>query len=97
MPEMDLAKCTLELPEDEETQEWKQAACRKLEALKLPKNEQTADALKLLGCYIAIVRKNAFLQGYEMALKMQKDGLLNNEHTGGNENGDYKQDKKYYM
>lgn len=93
MDEMDLQKYALELPEDEETQEWKQAACKKIEGLRLPKNQQTEETLELLGGYIAIARKNAFLQGFEMALKMQKDGFI---ITGGNENGNNEQNKKYY-
>lgn len=93
MPEMDLVKYALELPEDEETREWKLKVCQEFEALKLPKNEQVADALELLGGYIAIARKNAFLQGFEMALKMQKDGFI---ITGGKENGNNEQNKKYY-
>lgn len=96
MDEVDLQKYALELPEDEETQEWKQAACKKIEGLRLPKNQQTEETLELLGGYIAIARKNAFLQGFEMAQEMQKDGLLNNEFTGGNKNGNNKQNKKYY-
>lgn len=75
MNEIDLEEYALVLPGDEETQEWKQKFCELFGALNLPKNQQVKDALELLGGYVAIARKNAFLQGFEMALKMQKSGV----------------------
>ena len=73
MDEKELENYALELPENEITQEWKTKTCQAFEAAGIPKNENTDAAFELLSGYIAISKQQAFLQGFEMALKLTKE------------------------